>query len=40
MLKTIEKVMVKDGKVLIICGIGHLEFFEKHLKDAKFILRD
>ncbi|MCM2325375.1 MAG: hypothetical protein NDI94_02840 [Candidatus Woesearchaeota archaeon] len=40
MLKTIEKVMMKDGKVLIICGIGHLEFFEKHLKDAKFILRD
>ena len=40
MLNNILKMMVKDGKILILTGSYHLRFFEKNLKEAIFPLRN
>jgi len=39
MLENIRKMMIKNGKVLILTGSYHLNFFEKNLKGALFPLR-
>ncbi len=39
MLRNIRNVIVKKGIVLILTGCGHLDFFEKNIKDAIFPFR-
>lgn len=39
MLKNIRKHMIRNGRIVIITGIGHLNFFEKHIPEAKFPFR-
>jgi len=39
MLKNVRKMTLKDGKILILTGAMHLDFFEKHIKGAIFPLR-
>ena len=39
MLKNIIHTIMKSGKIVIITGAGHLNFFEKHLKNAVFPFR-
>lgn len=39
MLSNIRKLALKEGKILILTGAGHLDFFEKHLKKAIFPFR-
>ena len=38
MLTNIYNKMVKNGKIVILTGVGHLDFFEKNIKGAKFLL--
>ena len=40
MLKNIRKSMIKKGKLLILTGAGHLDFFQKKLKGAIFPFRE
>jgi len=40
MLTNIRKSMAKSGTILILAGVGHLDFLEHHLKDAEFPLRN
>lgn len=39
MLKNIKSREISNGKVLILTGVGHLSFFERHIKGAIFPLR-
>ncbi len=39
MLKNIKKSMIRGGTIVIITGCGHLEFLERHIKDAIFPFR-
>lgn len=39
MLNNITKLMVKDGRVIILTGADHLNFFGKHIPHAIFPLR-
>ncbi len=39
MLKNIKNSMIDNGKILIITGCGHLDFFEKHIINAVFPFR-
>ncbi len=39
MLNIIRKIALKEGKILILTGAGHLDFFEKHLKKVIFPFR-
>lgn len=39
MLKNIRNHMIKNGRVLIITGCAHLDFFEKNFENAEFPLR-
>ncbi len=39
MLSNIRKMMIKNGTILILTGASHLNFFEKHLKNAEFPFR-
>jgi len=39
MLRNIRKRMISNGKILVLTGAGHLPFFEKNMKSAKFPLR-
>jgi hypothetical protein len=39
MLKNIQNNIIKNGTVVIITGAGHLNFFEKNIKDAVFPFR-
>jgi hypothetical protein len=39
MLKNIEKNIPNNGTIVIITGVGHLDFFEKKMKNAIFPLR-
>ncbi len=39
MLKNIKNSMIENGKILIITGCGHLDFFEKYISNAIFPFR-
>ena len=39
MLRNIRKLIVNEGRVIIITGCGHLDFFKKNIKGAFFPLR-
>lgn len=39
MIKNIKKMSIEEGKILIITGAYHLDFFAKYLKDAIFPYR-
>jgi len=39
MFRNIQKTMIEKGTILILTGCGHLNFFEKHIKEANFPLR-
>ena len=39
MLQNIKRSMLSQGKILILTGAGHLEFFEEHLPEATFPFR-
>jgi pheromone shutdown protein TraB len=39
MLRNVKKKMLRKGRVVIITGCGHLNFWEKRLKTAKFPFR-
>lgn len=39
MLKNIRKYLPKSGTAVILTGTGHLDYLEKHLKEAKFPYR-
>ncbi|MCK5449910.1 hypothetical protein KAI32_03520 [Candidatus Pacearchaeota archaeon] len=39
MLENIKRISIKEGKVLILTGAYHLDFFAKHLKQATFPYR-
>ena len=39
MLTNIQKMMIKDGKILILTGAAHLRFFKRNLKKAIFPFR-
>jgi hypothetical protein len=39
MLRNIQNLMLGMGTILIVTGCGHLDFFEKHIKNAIFPFR-
>ncbi len=39
MAKNIKKYQIKNGISVVLCGVGHLSFFEKKFKKAVFPLR-
>ena len=39
MLRNINTLMINEGKILIITGCGHLDFFEKQILSALFPFR-
>jgi len=39
MIKNIRKLMIPKGKVVIVTGCSHLNYFEKHIKEANFAFR-
>ena len=39
MLVNIKRTMIPRGKILVLTGIGHLNFFERYLKIADFLFR-
>ena len=39
MLDNIKKLAIKEGKILIVTGAYHLDFFEQSLKEATFPYR-
>ena len=39
MVRNINTLMIKEGKILVITGCGHLIFFEKHIPSALFPFR-
>jgi len=40
MMKNIKKIIKKNKKTVIVTGVGHLKFFEKHIVEARFPLRE
>ena len=39
MLQNIKRLLLKKGTTLVLTGSGHLNFFEKHLRNAEFPFR-
>lgn len=40
MLKNIESNIIERGTIVIVTGVGHLDFFERNIKDAIFPFRN
>jgi len=40
MLKNIEANIIESGTIVVITGTGHLNFFERNIKDAIFPFRN